>query len=204
LSGVKKGVGGCSSGRDAAEGLASEINNSFNEETATDYDANSNTTYVYNFDVEFTVAKSMDEVSASDHLLVVVDDVTGKADPEMGGGPAGGVSVDQGKVAYVENTKNFNFLVEESVHELGHNMGLDHVKDQPANFMSYDQSRNFFSKTQIKTMYNQSRFGQLNKGSNSQRSIQSTNNWFFHTSSNVEPYKKNTQAGDRIPLTIKN
>lgn len=88
------------------------------------------------------------------------------------------------------------------MHEIGHNMGLDHVRD-PANFMSYDQSRTYFNKTQIKTMYNESRFGELNKGSNSQRSIQSTNNWFFHTSSNEEPYKKNTHAGNIIPLPIK-
>lgn len=205
LAGVKKGGGGCTSSKDAAGDLAKGINERFNKQSTRDYDETSKTTTVYKFDVQFTVAKSMDEVSSSDHLLVVVDDVLGKADPKLGGGDAGGIGADQGKVAYIENTKNLDFLVEQGVHEIGHNMGADHYTGtDPGNFMSYDQSRWHFDKQQITAMYRNSLGGYLNMGSNSQQAVQSTNNWFFHTSTNEEPYYKNVQAGQLMPMILVN
>jgi RHS repeat-associated protein len=204
LSGVKRGGGGCSRARDAAGELANEINSTYNSQSTRDYDDNTNTTTVYNFDVQYSVANSMDDVAESDHLLVVTDDVTGNADPKLGGGPAGGVAVNEGKIAYVQNTSNFNFLVQSSVHEIGHNMGLNHWQNGSGNFMSYDQERWNFDKTGIQSMYYQSRNGDLNKGSNRERSIRSTNNWFWHTSSNQEPYIKNTTAGAVIPKIVNN
>jgi hypothetical protein len=117
--------------------LASGINESFDSQHYSFHDDGSNTTFNYNFDVQYTTANSMADVLPSDHLLVVVDDVNGKADPAMGGGKAGGIGIIEGKVTYVQNTSNFDFLVESSVHEIGHNMGLEHTT-QTANFMSYD------------------------------------------------------------------
>jgi RHS repeat-associated protein len=158
---------------------------------------------IWKVDAQFTLANSMDDVSSTDHLLVVVDDVTGKADPALGGGEAGGLAKIYGKIAYVENTSDKDFLIENSVHEIGHNMGLRHEANGAGNYMSYDQVRWKFSPLQLMMMYNMSKNGALNKGSNSQRSVQTTNNWFFHTSSNIAPYKLNTKVGERIPF-IKN
>jgi RHS repeat-associated protein len=179
LSGVKKG-GGCNS-KNAAGDLAAGINRRFNKSSTRG--VHENTTTVYNFDVQFDVAQSMDDVASSDHLLVVVDDVTGQADPALGGGEAGGVAIPNGKISYVENTSNFNFLVENSVHEIGHNMlGMGHYKNGTGNYLSYDQKRTNFTGLQMIQMYNMSKNGVLNQGANSERSIQSTNNWFFHNS----------------------
>jgi hypothetical protein len=156
---------------------------------------------------QYTVANSMDDVSSSDHLLVVVDDVTGKADPSLGGGDAGGVSILNGKIAYTENSSNMNWLINSSVHEIGHNMGLSHEPNGTGNAMSYDYSKGGGSKfdgLQIMQMFNRSKNGALNKGDNSQHSIKSTNNWFYNTSSNQEPYYKNISKGARMPLIVTN
>jgi RHS repeat-associated protein len=205
LAGVKKGGGGCSSPKDAANELANRINNAFNNQVQRDFDRQgSNPSTIYNFDVVFTVANTMDDVASSDHLLAVVDDVTGMADPALGGGPAGGVALLNGKIAYVENSSNFEFLVDNSVHEIGHNMGQGHTPNGTGNWMNYDNTRHGFTSEQIRQMYFDSKNGDLNQGQNSERSIKSTNNWFFHTSSNVAPYYKNTSAGALIPKTIPN
>ena len=70
--------------------------------------------------------------------------------------------------------------------------------------MSYDKERWRFDKTSIISMHNQSMIGDLNKGSNNERSIKSTNNWFWHTSTNQDPYFKNTTNGAIIPKIINN
>ena len=203
LSGVKRGGGGCSSPRDGMEDLVNGINSRLNSnKDVSSY--REGVTDVFKFDAQFEVANSMDHVSSSDHLIAIVDDVTGKADLALGGGDAGGVANMKGKVAYVENSSNMDFLKENSVHEIGHNLGLPHEKNGSGNYMSYDQSRNKFTGLQMVTMYNMAKGGALNQGSNNERSIQSTNNWFYNTSTNVAPYYKNTTAGQRIPLRIPN
>jgi len=200
LAGVKLG-GGCNV-RSGTRELARDINSSFNKQRTMNQLPNGNQE-IWNFDVNFTEAKSMNDVSGSDHLLVVVDDVTGTADPELGGGPAGGLAERNGKIAYVENA-SYYFLVDNSVHEIGHNMGQRHEKDGSGNYMSYDQQRNKFSGLQIMQMFNSSRNGVLNQGSNSQRSIINTNNWFYNTSSNKTPWLKNTNKGEIIPKILNN
>lgn len=82
LAGVKLG-GGCNV-RSGTRELARDINSSFNKQRTMNQLPNGNKE-IWNFDVNFTEAKSMNDVSASDHLLVVVDDVTGTADPAKGG-----------------------------------------------------------------------------------------------------------------------
>lgn len=161
-------------------------------------------TYVYNFDSQFQTAEGMDDVSSSDHLLAVVDDVTGKADPALGGGDAGGLSIKFGKIAYIQNTSNMGFLIDQSVHEIGHNLGLSHEQNGNRNYMSYDQDRRNFTPLQMVNIYYNAINGRLNQGSNSERAIKSTNNWFYNTSSNVAPYYKNVSKGERMPTTIPN
>jgi len=205
LSGVEQGGGGCSRPRNAVGELADGINNKINSNST--MSVNGNATDIYNFDAQYTVANSMDDVSGSDHLLVVVDDVTGKADPALGGGNAGGVAPIGGKVAYTENSSNMKWLINSSVHEIGHNMGLSHEPNGTGNTMSYDYSHGGGSKLdglQIMQTFNKANNGALNQGSNNQRSIQSSNNWFYNTSSNQAPYYKNVSTGQKIPLIIKN
>jgi RHS repeat-associated protein len=79
LSGVKRSRGGCARPLNATDELAQGINNNINSNSTTSVDGD--VTTIYNFDAQYAVANSMDDVSESDHLLVVVDDVTGKADP---------------------------------------------------------------------------------------------------------------------------
>jgi RHS repeat-associated protein len=200
LAGVKRGGGGCSSPRKAAKELVEEINRSFKRAHTTAVQGNTTTTW--NIDAQFTVAENMDEVETSDHLIVVVDDVLGKADPALTTQDAGGRASINGKIAYLENTNNFNYLLESAVHEIGHNMGLRHSDYGTGNYMSYDQERNNFTSLQIMQMFNMSHNGALNQGSNNERSIKSSNNWFFHTSTNEQPYKKNVKAGEIIPKTL--
>jgi RHS repeat-associated protein len=199
LAGIKKG-GACNS-RSATADLASDINSAFNSQLTSNVVGTEE--YVYNFDVQFTVANSMDDVSESDHLLVVVDAATGQADPKLGGGDAGGWGRDEGKISYM-TPGSWKYMVKAGVHEIGHNLGLDHVENGSNNFMSYDENANHFTRNQIIGVFNRSNHpGELNQGSNSERSISNSNNWIFHTSTNEEPYKLNTHVGDRIPNIIK-
>ncbi|MBC9930403.1 RHS repeat-associated core domain-containing protein [Chitinophaga qingshengii] len=200
LAGVKVGGGcNCRSGTgDLAEGINSTLNK---KSTSNVVDGN---TEIWKIDAQFSVANSMDDVSSSDHLLVVVGDVTGKADPKLGGGEAGGIALSQGKIGYIEKSSNMRFMIQSGVHEIGHNLGLEHKENGSGNFMSYDQERYRFTSLQILTMYNMAKNGVLNQGGNSQRSVVNSNNWFFHTSTNKEPYRKNTSVGQRIPLIVNN
>ena len=63
--------------------IAKGINDKFNS-NKTEYTDKKGNSFTYNFDVQYEGATSMSSVSASDNLLVVVNDVNGKADPAMG------------------------------------------------------------------------------------------------------------------------
>jgi hypothetical protein len=156
------------------------------------------------FDFDFCIAKSMGDVSPSDHLIAIVDNVEGKADPNLGGGDAGGLAERNGKIAYIENDSESNWLVSTSIHELGHNFGLDHERNGSGNWMSYDKNPSKYEPWQLLQIVDDAKKGRLNQGQNYERSIKSTNNWFWHTSTNTAPYYKNTIAGERIPKTIQN
>ncbi len=205
LSGVKRDRGGCSSPLNAVGELAQGINNNINSNSSTSVDGD--VTTIYNFDAQYTVANSMDDVSASDHLLVVVDKVTGKADPALGGDDAGGVSKIKGKIAYTQNSSDMSWLIKSSAHEIGHNMGFSHEPNGKGNTMSYDYAKgggSKFSGLQIMQTFNRANNGVLNKGANYERSIKSSNNLFYNTSSNQAPYYKNVSTGQKIPLIIPN
>ena len=147
------------------------------------------------------MASSINEVDASDHLLVIVDDVVGKSDK---GGDLVGLAPYYGKVAYVEGNR-----LQTGIHELGHNMGLIHTFDQkpplddPVNFMSYSDQRTSFNSSQLNQVVLNAKNNRLNQGSNFQTFTgQTTNNWFYHTSTNEAPYFKNISTGSKMPKII--
>ena len=201
--GVKNKRGGCSSDMPGMGNLVAGINNKLNGNVSVD--VNGSTTDIYNFDSQYEAANSMDDVSSSDHLLVVVDDVEGKADQTLiPGSNAGGQASVRGKIAYIENSSNMGWMIESSVHEIGHNLGLYHSANGTGNIMSYDKNRSGFDNLQMQQIRNMSNNGVLNQGSNNQRAIQSSNNWLWHTSTQSEPYRMNVQQGQVIPQTLKN
>jgi hypothetical protein len=101
----------------------------------------------------------------------------------------------------VQNEK-MDFLIENSIHELG--LGLAHGTNGTANFMSYDQNRTHFTAFQMTQIYYSGINKQLNQGSNIERTIKSSNDWYYNTSTNVALYTKNVQVGGLMPKTIPN
>ncbi|MCP9750044.1 hypothetical protein EGI32_03545 [Ferruginibacter sp. HRS2-29] len=154
---------------------------------------------IFSTDIQVSVANSMDDVFDSDHLLAIVDDVESMTD--IFSDKTVGMARLNGKIAYAEKT-SFGMLLNTMTHEFGHNLGLGH-SDDPDNYMSNAKSdRQNFTGTQIKTAFNNSMQGKLNKGSNSERAIRASNNWFWHNSTNTEPYDFNVKQGQRIPATV--
>ncbi|MGI4734871.1 MAG: DUF6443 domain-containing protein [Janthinobacterium lividum] len=135
---------------------------------------------------------SMSQVKASDHLMVVVDDVIGKS---AKGGERGGVADINGKMAYVESDQGASGMA----HEFGHNMGLEHAwltgDDTPGNFMGYGSNGNSFSNNQIFNSYLSGRDGLLNQGSNSETQTTSSHN---SNTTDRKPFR-DAKKGDVTP-----
>ena len=180
--------------------IAKGINDKFNS-NKTEYTDKKGNSFTYNFDVQYEGATSMSSVSASDNLLVVVNDVNGKADPAMGGAEAGGIADMNGKVGYIEKSKDVSRMIETGVHEAGHNLGMNHTRMPAGNFMSYDARRNSFSGSQIIGAFNAASKGKLGVGSNSERAIINSN--FSGRTSNDRPYLQ-TFKGEKIPKIVRN
>ena len=138
----------------------------------------------------------MAEVSESDHLIVLVDNVLGKADPSLGGGDAGGLAA-LGKIGYVEGSS-----ISTAVHEFGHMMGLGHSPNGTGNVMSYDSKRTNFTHSQMNDMLGN--VPMANQGSNRTTARYTTNNRLYHTSTNVQPWEFNVKKGDVIPAFLVN
>jgi hypothetical protein len=162
----------------------------------------------------FTTVSNMDQVNPSDHLIAIVDEVTG-------GGLSDniGIALVGGKIAYIEAaghssfgcnhnwTPNYSQMVTVSVHEFLHNMGLiDMYKLPPEEqiegnyMMSYDQriAKPTLTNDQIKQIVQAAQ----NIGQNfSYPSHKTTNNWF--DTSNEDPEKKSTKGKDKkIPRIV--
>lgn len=101
---LKTGTGSVS-----AKSLAGSLNKRLNAQSSSGGPVKNEmggvTTTVYNIEANYEAVTSMDQVGGSDHLVVMVDDVTGMADPALGGGPAAGLAAVGGKIAYVEKWK---------------------------------------------------------------------------------------------------
>ncbi|WP_207795861.1 RHS repeat-associated core domain-containing protein [Sphingobacterium haloxyli] len=183
-------------------GLANSISKRLSGESSskTFSDGSNN---VYKIDAEYTFVNSMDQVDASDHLLVVVNEVLGEADSRLGGGPAGGIAQIGGKVAYVESGSFLN-MKETAFHEIGHNLGLRHpeknsAENNPTNPMAYKRNNApHFSRHQLSNIFSYSKSGFSNRGKNSAIIInnrQRTNT----RSTNESPYRGIRTRGLKIP-----
>ncbi len=193
-----------SSGYGTASDLASKLNSRLNAQTGQTREENAEggiTTTVYNIDANYEGANSMSDVSKSDHLVVIVNDVLGDSDPKLGGKSAGGIAPLWGKIAYIEGGSG---ALETAFHEVGHNLGLLHPNSNSnSNPMSYTGRGANFSTVQMKAIYNISRLGNGNKGYNSAR-ILNVNESYNGQSTNERPYLGKRTQGMIIPLPIKN
>lgn len=163
----------------SAGDIASKLNRRLNAQSGTETSQNDfggTTTTIYSIDANYKGANSMDEVSKSDHLVVVVDDVGGTGDPNLGGGSASGVAKLFGKVAYAAGG---------------------------AGAMSYSGDGSNFSIKQMSAIYRGAKLGYPNDGYNSAR-IMNVNEGYNTRSSNTRPYLGTRTRGMRIPLPIKN
>jgi len=97
------------------------------------------------------------------------------------------------------------WLYKAVIHEIGHNLGLNHAANGTGDIMSYDDDKvGYFNGIEIEWIFNMVKNGYLNKGSNSEKSEKEDHNWFWHTTTNDEPYIKNVNVGDIIPKIIHN
>lgn len=198
-----------SSGKATAQGVATGLNARLNsQKTTSDPVKNrdgTTTTTITKIKANFTAASSMNDVSSSDHLVVIVDNVTGKADPNLGGGEAGGLAALGGQIAYIENAD----AVETAFHEVGHNLGMEHPDSNNGNPMSYNGRKNNFSALQLLQTYNRARNGALNQGSNS--TLMGTafpgvphGQFFSPTTTQSRPFMVAPDKRARIPLPLIN
>ncbi|MBW4889217.1 RHS repeat-associated core domain-containing protein [Mucilaginibacter sp. HMF5004] len=192
--------------------LAASLNDRYNAQTATDSYKNNDggTTHItYNVDAKFEAASSINDVKNSDHLVAIVDQVTGKADPKLGGGDAVGVARLNGKISYVEATGSLKGMTDIAFHEVGHNMGFDHPNaNSTSDPMSYTgQGANFSNKQVIDIYYNASS-GMLNQGANraiitNKQNRDSDGNQVSRSySTQSHPYVGNRRYGMLVPLPI--
>ncbi|EAY23896.1 cell well associated RhsD protein, putative [Microscilla marina ATCC 23134] len=152
---------------------------------------------VIKFDADIKGAKTMSDVKDTDHLVVMVDDVKGKADPKLGGGSSAGVGRFGWMIAYVEEG-NKSWTTETVIHELGHNMNLEHTNES-GNFMSYDSKRGHFSFGQLNSVVTDAKNKRLNLGQNHvHRARPATHS----SSTNREAYYRSVKRGEKYPLPI--
>jgi len=167
-----------------------------------------NSSSTFTADVNITGVYSLSDVKKSDHLLAIVDDVEGKS---ADGSEAGGLGPYGGQIAYVEAGSKA-WMAESGIHEWGHNFRLLHNWEDdftdnksPTNYMSYSNFRTgSFSVQQLQSIVGSAAGGSLNQGNPTQKSMNSSNNWFWNTSTNTQPYDFNIKKGDIIPTIIAN
>ena len=149
---------------------------------------------------------SADDVKDDQHLITIVDDVTGKADPDKGG-DAGGLAETGGKIAYVQKGEA-GWMAQSMVHEFGHNIGLDHSwkdnmnsTDDGRNYMDYTNNRNNLSPEQVAESFGQYNSGKLNQGVGYQKAA--NDSYTIGRTTNEQPYRT-IRAGQRMPKPLTN
>lgn len=186
-----------------ADEVASGIQNGLNAMGSSNTTRSGDNTFVTNIsvDAQIEVARSMDDVADSDHLITIVDNVLGGA--EGGGGNAGGLGAMFGKISYIESSSfGSSGMISNGIHELGHNMGLEHNFSDPSNHMSYSSNRSRFSFDQLSSIVDNN--GSQNQGANYSISGSSSRNTLWHNSTNQAPYDFNVSRGQRIPHILVN
>lgn len=167
--------------------------------------------FKYTAKVNVSIAKSVDQIKASDHVIALVDElVTSKPGNSYN---KTGVTNLGGKVAYVSNgllNSLFGNEVGTAVHETGHMLGLQHTweddipgnDNDPDNYMSYNRNKNpSFSVEQLQEIYTNSKAGKLNQGTNTTQAVGNTVN--YGVSSNVKPLNGAVSNGQRILNAVK-
>ncbi|MBL7872612.1 MAG: RHS repeat-associated core domain-containing protein [Cyclobacteriaceae bacterium] len=179
----------------------------------------------FELDIQFSDAASINDVTKSDHLIAIVDEIE---DAEGVTGQYGSMGEKFGKISYVEGSSNSGKVLRSMVHEGGHQLGLSHnwnttdlSDDHPTNMMGrhtqyfgmsiLPDRRDRFVQNQAQTMLSQWRNGNVGAGRNSSRAPaddpgSSMPLWFFnlyHSSSPKKPYKEAVQKGDKIPTYFK-
>ncbi len=188
--------------------VANGLNARLNAQSVTNSSKNDNgtiTTETTKIVANYSAAASMDNVSASDHLVVIVDGVAGKGDPRLGGGDASGLGQTPGKVAYIEGGSDAS---ENAFHEVGHNLGLKHPEvNNSKDPMSYTGSGANFSKDQMNQVLDNGVSGSPNRGSNygiMRTSYPGVSQNTFGVSTNQRPFKMTPAQNAKIPLPLIN
>jgi len=144
-------------------------------------------------------ASDMKQVRSTDHLMVFVDDVTGKSDK---GSPSGGQAPLNERIEYVEPNQETGGMV----HEFGHSMGLSHnwrtpetSDDGAGNYMGYGSNQNSFSPSQLFDSYQTYKAGLLNQGGNS--STMSSPGVYTPGTTQSKPYRR-ANEGEKTPRQL--
>jgi hypothetical protein len=144
-------------------------------------------------------ASEMKQVRSTDHLMVFVDDVTGKSDK---GGPAGGQAPLNERIEYVETDQDAGGMI----HEFGHSMGLMHnwrtpgtADDKAGNYMGYGSNRNSFDSSQLFDSYQTYKGGLLNQGGNS--STMPSPGMYTPGTTQSKPYRR-ANEGEKTPRQL--
>ncbi|TXF90208.1 matrixin family metalloprotease [Neolewinella aurantiaca] len=95
----------------------------FNGRTAAAGGGSDRTNFELNVTFDFEVASSIDDIGESDHVLAVVDAIS---DQGKGEGNPAGIAQLGGHIAAVES-KYISGSKTVTAHELGHNLGLEHL-----------------------------------------------------------------------------
>jgi hypothetical protein len=102
-------------------------------------------------------------------------------------------------------------MVESSIHEVGHNLGLRHTFEDPKvageprnNYMSYERKEHLiFNGTQIKSVYQAAQKGQFNHGSNYTTNY-TPNNTNNGQTTNEKPFRGIINSGQKMPAILSN
>jgi RHS repeat-associated protein len=158
--------------------------------------------------IEVEAVSEASEVQKDQHLVVVVDDATGKAVDKNGKiSNAGGRAAYGAKVAYTEWNSSTEAMGSTSVHELGHNFNLKHNWDAGSpsdarsneNYMSYENGQTSFSPQQLEAIKSDYFNHYLNRGGNT--TTLQKDDYSFGTSTEKKPYTHGNK-GQKVPLAI--